>query len=160
MKKKSGSRIVRVFVSIINIPYWFDWERLKSFTIFLGTSIRRLFMAETIDANDDKNNPALTESFESAQKELKLSDEDLLIREKALYRLSILMSLMALGIFIYSGYHFFSGHFRAGLLSLIVMMIAVALGFRYHFWYYQIKNRKLGCSINEWLKKGFLRAKE
>lgn len=160
MKKKSGSRIVRVVVSIINIPYWFDWKRTKSFTSFLGSIFRRLFMVEKEEIDDENANPALTESFETAQKELKLSDEDLLVRQKALYRLSLLMSTLAFAILIYSGYHLFFGTFRAALISLIVMMIALALAFRYHFWYYQIKHRKLGCSLDEWLKKGFLRAKE
>ena len=161
MKKKSGSRVVRVFTSIINIPYWFDWERTKSFSAFLGNIFRRLFMAEKItDETDDKTNPALTESFDSAQKELNLSDTDLIERQKALYRLSLLMATLAFFILIYAGYHFIFGTFLAAILSLIVMMIALALSFRYHFWYYQIKNRKLGCSLDEWLKKGLLRAKE
>ena len=160
MKKKFGSRIARVFVSIINIPYWFDWERMKSFTGFVGNIFKRLFMAETEKDADEAANPPLTESFDTAQKELKLSDDDLLIRQKALHRLSILMATFAVGIFIYAIYHFFFGTFLAGILSLVIMMVALALAFRYHFWYYQIKNRKLGCSLDEWLKKGFLRAKE
>lgn len=161
MKKKSGSRIVRVFISIINIPYWFDWERTKSFSAFLGSIFRRLFMAEKELEEDSKDaNPALTESFDSARKELNLSDNDLLIRQKALFRLCFLMSTLALGIFIYSGFHLFAGNFRAALISFIVMMISLALAFRYHFWYYQIKHRKLGCSFDEWFKKGLLGEKE
>lgn len=161
MKKKSGSRIVRVAVSIVNVPYWFDWARTKSSTAFLKSIMLRLFSIEKANAvNDEDANPALTESFDTAQKELNLSNADLLLREKALFRLSILMLTMASAIFIYSGYHFFEGNFRAGIISIIVMMIALSLAFRYHFWYYQIKHRKLGCSFDEWLKKGLLRGKE
>ncbi len=158
MKKKSDSRIIRVFTSIINIPYWFDWDRVKLFTGFVGSLFQHFFIPDI--ERRKKNEAVLTESFETAQKALKLSDKDLLVREKALYRLSILMLLLAFCIFIYTGYHLFWGTFRAALVSFVVMLIALALAFRYHFWYYQIKNRKLGCSFEEWFKKGLLRAKD
>lgn len=161
MKKKSNSRIVRVLSKILDIRTWFDWERMKSFTLFVGNGLRRLFM---IDTENNKNTPPdslpLTESFNSAKQSLNLTDADLLIRQKALFRLSILMATIAILIFSYSIYHFLYGTLRAGFLSLVIMMIAVALSFRYHFWYYQIKNHKLGCSIHEWFRKGLLGEKK
>jgi intracellular multiplication protein IcmV len=159
MKKKSSSRVGKVFSRIINIRFWFDWERMKTFTFFVGEGLRRLFMMEQND-EINKDEPALTESFNNVQQQLNLTDEDLLKRQKALLRLSILMTVIAFFIFLYSGYHFYKGSIWAGILSLVVMMIAAALAFRYHFWYYQIKSRKLGCSIYEWYRKGLLGAKE
>lgn len=155
--KTSNSRIVRVLGRIFNIPYWFDWERVKSFTVLVAAMFKRLFVVEIEKNFNEPQKNVLTESFEAAQKSLQLSDSDLLERQKALHRLSILMALLAFSIFIYSGYQLFWGTFRAVLISLSVMMISLALAFRYHFWYYQIKSRRLGCSFNEWFKKGFLR---
>lgn len=151
MKKKSGSRIVRVFSRIINIRRWADWDRLKAYTLYLGNAIKRLFVPET---------PVRTESFDVAMKRLKITDADLLIKQKALLRLSVVMLCAASFIFIYAGYHLFYGTFRATLVSLVVMMIALALAFRYHFWFFQIKRRQLGCTFKEWFRQGLMGEKE
>jgi intracellular multiplication protein IcmV len=159
MKKKSNSRVVGVFSRIFNVRTWSDWERMKSFTFFVGHGFRSLFLFDR-ETTPDNEKPALTESFTAAQEQLKLTDADLLNRQKALLRLSIFMTVLALFIVTYSVYHFYYGAYRAGLLSLVVMMISIALAFRYHFWYYQIKSRKLGCTVGEWFRNGLLGEKE
>jgi intracellular multiplication protein IcmV len=151
MKKKSGSRIVRVFSRIVNIRLWFDWERTKSFTVALKNGIKFLFVPK-------KSAPS--ETFQHAVTTLKLNDEELLIKQTALLRLSILMLILAVLIFGYSGYHLFYGSFKAFLVSMAVTCIALALAFRYHFWYFQIKHRKLGCTVEEWYRQGILGEKK
>jgi intracellular multiplication protein IcmV len=151
MKKKSRSRIVRVFTRIINIRVWFDWDRMRSFSLFLVTGFKRLFVPQK---------PTRTESFAQAQKQYHLNDADLLVKQNALFRLSMVMVTAAFLIFIYAIYHIFYGTFRASIVSLVVMMIALVLAFRYHFWYFQIKNRKLGCTFKQWYRQGLLGEKE
>lgn len=151
MKKKSGSRIVRVLTKIINIRVWCDWDRMKAFTLYLAGGIKGLFIPQKIQDG---------ESFNAAMAELKLSNEDLLIKQKALLRLSILMSAIAVMMLFYMGYQLFYGSFRAAVVSVVVMCIALVLAFRYHFWQFQIKKRKLGCTIHEWYKQGLLGEKE
>ncbi|BCA96787.1 intracellular multiplication protein IcmV [Legionella antarctica] len=151
MKKKSGSRIVRVFSRIINIRTWFDWDRTKAFTIALKNSIKSFFVPDQITT---------VESFESAQSKMHLSDADLLLKQKALFRLSMVMLTAAVLILGYSGYHLFYGSYKAFFISLSVTSIALVLAFRYHFWYFQIKNRKLGCTFKEWYRQGLLGEKE
>ncbi|HAT1819682.1 TPA: type IV secretion protein IcmV [Legionella pneumophila] len=151
MKKKSGSRIVRVFTRIINVRKWFDWDRMRSLTLYLVNGIKRLFIPQE---------PTHVESFDEAAKKLKLSEADLVIKQKALLRLSIIMVIAAFVIFIYTGYQFLYGSWKATIISLVVVMIALVLAFRYHFWYYQIKQRKLGCTVKEWYRQGLLGEKE
>ncbi len=103
---------------------------------------------------------AQKESFKQAQKNYKLSDDDLLLEQKALLRLSILMVTVAVLILGYTGYQLFYGTLRAALLSFIVMMIALVLAFRYHFWYFQIKNRKLVVPFKQWYRQGLLGEKK
>jgi len=147
MKKKSGSRIARVFSSIINIRSWADWDRVKEFTLYFRNSIKRLFVPmKTADV----------ESFDAAVQRLNISDAELLVKQKALFRLCVIMLIAASLFFIYAGYHLFYGTLRAAIISYVVMMIALVLAFRYHFWYYQIKARKLGCTFKEWWKNGLM----
>jgi len=147
MKKQSEARTKRVFNRIFNVRTWADWDRMKSFTLYLTRGVKNLFVPQ------DKE---VQESFEAAQARLNLSDADMLVRQKSLYRLSLLMAVMALLLFAYAIYHLVLANFLAFILSLVVMMIALVLAFRYHFWYFQIKQRKLGCSLHEWFRQGLM----
>ncbi|HAT7073822.1 TPA: type IV secretion protein IcmV [Legionella pneumophila] len=151
MKKKSGSRIVRVITRIINVRKWVDWDRMKSFTLYLVNGVKRLFVPQE---------PTHVESFDEAVKKLKLNEADLIIKQKALFRLSVIMVIAAFMLLIYTGYQLFYGSWKATIISLVVVMIALVLAFRYHFWYYQIKQRKLGCTVKEWYRQGLLGEKE
>ena len=158
MKNSLDSRIGRVFSRIFNIRSWFDWERMKSFSLFVSHVFTRVF---SIDQEKEAANKAkATASFKMAQKQQNLSDKQLLVQQKALFRLSMLMVLIAVGILTYSIYHFFYGFWKAGAVSLIITMLSLTLAFRYHFWYFQIKNKKLGCTPQEWFRKGLLGEKE
>jgi intracellular multiplication protein IcmV len=147
MKKKSGSRIGRVFTRFVNIRKWFDWERTKSFTIALKNAIKSVIVPK-------KNIKPV--SFDAAVTKMHLSDAELLVKQNALLRLSIIMLACAFLIFSYSGYQFIYGSLKGFFVSLVVTMIAVVLAFRYHFWYFQIKHRKLGCTLSEWYRQGLL----
>ena len=151
MKKKSGSRVVRVFSRILNVRSWADWDRIKSFTEYLVNGVKRLFVPQQNTSS---------ESFEKAKAELNLSDAELLVKQNALFRLSVVMVTVATLIFIYMGYQLIYGTFRAAIVSLVLVLIALVLAFRYHFWYFQIKHRKLGCTIEEWYRQGILGEKE
>lgn len=151
MKKQSESKIVRLISRILNVRSWFDWERMKSFTLYLVNGFKQLFVPQqNIES----------ESFKEATKQLDIDDATLLSKEKALFRLSLLMLLIAGLIFGYAGYQLFYGSYKAVIVSFIVMLIALTLAFRYHFWYFQIKKRKLGCTFDEWFRQGLLGEKK
>lgn len=145
MKKEKGSAIVNAFNRIINIRAWFDLARIKAATTYLLNGTKKFLIPQSAEAG---------ESFEQAVAKFKLTETDLKLKQKALWRLSVLMVTVAGLIFIYCCYNIFLGHFIAAGLSLIVTFIALVLGFRYHFWYFQIKQRKLGCTFRQWYKQG------
>lgn len=144
---KKQSRLLTMLKNIINIRYWLDFERIKTFTLYLLTGIKNMFVPQPRTSGED---------FSEAVKTLHLSPEDLEARKKGLYRLSLIMMTLALGLLGYGLYHLYYGAWRATLLSLVVFLIALVLAFRYHFWYFQIKQRKLGCTIREWFRQGIL----
>lgn len=151
MKKPSDSKIFKLITSILNVRVWFDWERVKSYTFYLSNGFQQLFISKiTVDA----------ESFKEATTKLQLDDASLLSKQNALYRLSMLMLVLAFFVLGYSGYQLFYGSFKATIVSIVVTLIALVLAFRYHFWYFQIKHRKLGCTFDEWFRQGFLGEKK
>lgn len=148
MKKNQSSRIVTILSSIFNLRAWIDFDRLKSFTTYLVNGFKKMFVPQKLTGPG--------ESFEDAMSRLNISEKDLQDKKTALYRLSLLMCVAALFIFAYAIYHLVYGGYRAVIISLVVMLIALVLAFRYHFWYFQIKERRLGCTMQEWYRKGLL----
>lgn len=151
MKKFSQSKLGSLFTKIIDIRQWLDWSRVKSFTLYLVNGFSRLFVSQK---------KAKSESFEAAKTKLHLSDENIMAKQRALFRLSIIMLVSAFLILLYAGYQIYYGSIKAFLVSIVVVLIALVLSFRYHFWYYQMKHHRLGCSFNEWFRRGLLGEKE
>ncbi len=151
MKKKKHSRTAKALQRIINVRAWIDYDRTRASLKYVTDGIKKLFVPQK---------PAKTENFQAAVERLNLSDADLKNRQHTLRRLSVFMVAIASLIFIYSGYHLINGHFSAAILSFIVMCLALILAFRYHFWYFQIKSRKLGCTFSEWFHQVIMGGKE
>ena len=151
MKKSHYSRIARVLTSAVDVRRWFDYDRTKAFTLYLKEVFGRLFVPKA---------PGVSESFSDALKEYGINKEALKKKQTGLFRLSILMCVIALGFLGYSIYLANYGTWYAAILSLVVMMIALVLAFRYHFWFFQIKKHKLGCTFQEWFRQGLMGEKE
>lgn len=147
MKKKSRSQTALLIGRIFNIRAWSDWPRMKAFTFYLINGFKALFVIQ-----QEKK----TESFDKAIIELNLDEASLLKKQKALLRLSKIMVFSAALILGYAAYQLCLGSFRAFLISLIVMFISLTLAFRYHFWYFQIKEHILGCTFRQWFRQGLL----
>ena len=150
MKIQNDSRIAGVFKRIFNVRQWADYDRMKTFTMYLGAGIKKMVVPQKIKVEDSKN------SFNETLSTLNLTDQDLIARSKGLYRLSILMFTVAMGVFVYAIYHLVYGTHRAAIVSFVVAVIGLVLAFRYHFWYFQIKERRLGCTFKEWYRHGLL----
>ena len=91
------------------------------------------------------------ETFEEAMVRLQLTEDDLKQRQIEFKRLLIIYLCVAVLIFCYSvwiayAYRNFYGFCIGFSLTIYVLTQA----FRYHFWLFQIKNKKLGCTLRDW----------
>jgi intracellular multiplication protein IcmV len=154
MKTQKSSRTLGVIKNVFNVRKWSDFDRMRAFTSYLGTGIKKMVVPRKEPVADTKN------TFASTVSAMNLSEKDLASRCKGLYRLSVLMCTVAFCIFAYAVYHMVYGSIKAVIVSLVVSLIALTLAFRYHYWYFQIKERKLGCTFKEWYRQGLLGEKE
>lgn len=92
------------------------------------------------------------ETFEEAASRLKLTEVDIQRRMREFLHLAIGFAALALLVLAYTVYLFWCGDIAAGMLGSLVTLITLTQVFRYHFWYFQMKKRKLGCTFKEWLK--------
>lgn len=147
MSDKSGSRIGRMFKNIFRVRSWVDLDRVKQGMRYISDTCATYIIPQQKTAK---------ESFEEAKIRLNISEEQLLIQQKSLLRLAIIMLFIAFLLFIYFLYNVLYSNFSAVIVTAMVMMLSVVLAFRYHFWYYQIKQRALGCSLKSWFWQGLM----
>lgn len=122
---------------------WLGYDQLKAQTFFLFDYLRQLFSPAK---------PDRVETFDEAIARLNLNEADLQETGKTYFYYSILFISLAALAFISSFYFIFvHGSFSGWILAIAVAALLAAQAFRYNFWYFQIKNRKLGCTLKEWM---------
>lgn len=95
--------------------------------------------------------PVQPETFEEAVARLGLHEQDLKQRESMFLKQAGIYLILGFFILLYGVYLAVQSSFNGLILCLVVSFVALANAFRAHFWYYQTKHRKLGCSFQEWL---------
>lgn len=135
--KKVGNQIFDV-----NISSWLGYQSIKSSTKSLINDSKTSFNVE---------HSALAETFEEAIARLNITEEELQTRKIEFTRLFLMFFTIAGGIFLYGliiaiTYKNLIGFF----ISIGLCVFAMSQAFKYHFWSYQIKARRLGCSIKDW----------
>lgn len=144
--KRKKSRIASLFGRIFKLREWLDFERIRGFFLYFFEGAKQLVPPE-------KNTKEA--EFSDVVKKMGLREEALEKQGRALLWWSRLLFIVALGIFGVAIYHGSVGHVIACIWSLLLMLIALTLSFRYHFLSFQIKERKLGVSLSDWFRRGF-----
>jgi intracellular multiplication protein IcmV len=133
----------KAFTSVVNVRVdrWLGADYIKHTIGQTVDSAKDIFIPEKADR---------VETFEESLKRLNITEEELKEKETDFIRLFAVHLLIALLIFFYSVFLFHNGNWGGGIMSLCLVTYPLSLAFRFHFWLFQIKNRKLGCSIKEW----------
>ena len=147
MKDKSGSRIGRMLKNIFRVRSWIDFDRVKQGMRYIKQTCATYFIPQE---------KTTKESFNEAKIRLHLTDQQLLLQQKSLLRLVVLLLIVAFFLFVYFIYNLIYNNFTAVLINATVMMLALVLAFRYHFWYFQIKQQILGCTFKKWFWQGLM----
>lgn len=139
----------RVRKAVVNrARKWSDYDRTIETTRSLKDYIRRLFIPQRSRREED---------LSQAMQRLQLSQADIRDRLRSFKRLTIIMLSAAGGVLFYSICLFMQQHWLAAGLGLLITGLPLMLAFRYHFWHFQLKKGKLGCSLREWFQQGVLR---
>ncbi|MHA7841497.1 MAG: type IVB secretion system protein IcmV [Gammaproteobacteria bacterium] len=141
MAKKKSGLWRNTFRSAIDVPQWMGYDWLIYPFAAIANQAKRFFIPQ---------NAHRKESFEEAIARLQLTESQLFVQQKNCMRLAITFFVMALLTLFNALYLFWSTAFFGGGFSVILALCCLAFAFRYHFWVFQIRNRKLGCSIEDW----------
>ena len=127
---------------------WVDYDRLSGHATGLKAVLAKLLVPQS---------PQYHESFDNAVERLKLKPLDIQIRMHSLKRLVIIMLVIATVIFMYAVYNLIHAYWISSILSFILFILTLVLAFRYHFWYFQLQQKKLGTTFLQWFKVGLLK---
>lgn len=150
---KKTSRIGSLLHRLFKIRWWIDYDRIREFFIEFKRTLKILFIPQKPILNSKNSNPEL---FNAALKRFNMTEQQAEQKGQAMHQASLVMLGIAVLILLYALFHLVSGHYKASLLSLIIMGISLVLAFRYHFWYYQIKSHRLGTSLKDWYQHGLM----
>ena len=147
-KQPKASKTRRLILFFFNPRVWGDWDRCKSMSQYFLEMIERFFVIRG-------KSKRRSESFEHAVAKFDLDEKTLQAKAKGLERLSYTLAGLACFLFFYTVYQICFGSLRGAIIAFVEIGLALVLAFRYHFWSYQIKERKLGCSVKDWFKHSF-----
>ena len=91
------------------------------------------------------------ETFEEAMERLQLSEEALAARKKVFKMQMLLYGIGAIAVGAYTLYLLIHNHWYSVSLSFLLTIFLIVSSLRSHFWVFQIQQRKLGCTLQEWL---------
>lgn len=137
MAKKRG-----FFGSHFQFSRWIGLKNIKH----NAASIRGLFNDLT-----KVEQPEVTETFEQAVTRLQLSSEDITNKTMFFLKLALLYLFFAVCIFIYGILLYNTGDLIGAIMCLPIFAVLCSFCFREHFWYTQMKQKRLGITAREWL---------
>lgn len=139
---KIGQKVGRGFKSLIDFRRWMGWGQIKD-------SAKELQgLAKVLTTSDTAQHK---ETFEEAAKRLKLSEEDIKRQTSWHLRRTLLFVAMTIALWVYAIYLLITQHYQGFILGVVVGVLTGSFGFREHFYYFQMKKRKLGCTLQDWI---------
>jgi intracellular multiplication protein IcmV len=145
--KRSLKRAIKPFT---NVRGWSDYDRTKAQTEGLVSSIRNLFVPRAA---------RYKESFTEAMDRYHLTEKDLYHRRRQFVLLFLVQLVLMLFLLYYGANMLLAKQYPGGAVAVAFAFVMFTLALRNHFWYFQIKKRKLGCTLKEYFMEGVLGVK-
>ncbi len=136
--------IGRLFFGV-RIRQWMGYDQIVGNLGFIQT-IFALFSKKIIKRSDQS-----AESFEMSLQRLGLTEQDLKHRMRISRQLIAFYICLAIVAFSYTIFIFHRGFWITGFMCSMLTLLFLGYTFREHFNYFQMKQRRLGCTFQEWL---------
>ena len=138
----SGHWVKNFLISFINVPAWMGLSGLRRTAGDISRMSRELFTFS--------RPPVREETFEQAVARFNLSEADLQQRQSAFGRLALVYLFVAGCLIIYAAYLWYKHDYLSVLMTLVLVLVAASFAFKEHFWYVQMRQRRLGLTPKDW----------
>lgn len=131
------------FGSIFDIRKNVGADQLTMYGRVIRYTAKDLFSRPTVSG--------VKETFEEAAQRFNLNEKDIEAQAKRFLLSAVFYLSFGSILLIYFIYLVFSdSSVLAILMSLVLSLVMFANSFREHFWYMQMKKRKVGCNFKDW----------
>ena len=135
--------IKKFFKSFVDVKRWSSYDEVSANTKNTWSLFRKLVSRGT--------NETRHETYEEAIVRLGLNETQVVTRKNNFLYSFLVYAAFALGFFIYFIYLLVHLRLLAAGLSIILIVLMSLAAYREHFWYMQMKKKKLGCNFHDWL---------
>lgn len=121
---------------------WLGYDELKAYNRIIVTDLKQAM-------TPDK--PDRVETFKEAIDRLGLTEADLEETSKRYLTYTVIFVILA-AIAFATGFYLLLVHgtISGWILAFVCTVLLLVQAFRFHFWHFQMKYRKLGCTFSEW----------
>jgi intracellular multiplication protein IcmV len=133
----------KTVISTFPVDKWLDLDNLKNNAKFTTDAAKSLFTPKQA---------TMPETFDSAVDRLDLSEKDIKQRQTEFLRLYWFFTGFCVLMFVYGLYLVSKSSVNGFCVTFALAIYLLTQAFKYHFWYFQIKNRKLGCTLKDWFQ--------
>lgn len=136
----------------VNLKRWVGIDGIKSNAQLVGRLITGVF--ERDEARKIKEKKSF-ENFEECVQHYGLTESTLKARMKKMLQVVYFCLALAAALIAYTVYLFHEGRLLGGFDTSLLTLVLLAQAFREHFNYFQMKQRRLGCTFKEWFASTF-----
>ncbi len=126
-----------------NVKGWISWDAVKGNAKIVNGFVEGL-KAPTNAA------PPVQLDFNDTMKKYGWTEADVQHRMKMSFFVAVVCAVLSLVAFGWVFHMLIKGFFLSALASLALSALMLAYGFREHFLYFQLKQRRLNCTVKEW----------
>lgn len=130
--------------SFVNFPAWMGASTLRRNAKDIVAMSRELFSLK------NRGSQGPTETFHEAAARFNLSEADLIQRQRAFGRLAAVYLFLVLCLGVYAGYLLYRHAYLSVIMTFVLMLVAASFAFKEHFWYVQMRHRRLGLTVKDW----------
>lgn len=143
--------VKKILKTGLNPKQWLGLDVLKQQTKVLGQTFKASILLKD-KANSEHYQPA---SFEECLEHYGISEEGLKKKMRdSLWTVYFYLGLSVITL-IYMIYQFKYHGILAGLMCVTLTLVLWVMGFREHFYLFQMRQRRLGCTVKEWFNSLF-----
>jgi intracellular multiplication protein IcmV len=138
-----------------SVVYLFDFRKganvdaIKANAQFIGSTFKELYRKPTTE------NTALAlgiKTFDDFMQRFQLSEADIQARCRTHFRMFLAYFMCFCGFLAYTIYFIMvSNKIMAAFAALAITSVMLTYAIREHYWYMQMKIRKVGCTFREWV---------
>lgn len=126
-----------------NVKGWTGWDVVKGNAKIVSGFVEG-FKAPS------SATPPVQMDFNEAMKKYGWTEADVARRMRMSLVVAAVCVVLSLAAFGWVFHLLIKGFFLSALVSLALSILMLAYGFREHFLYFQLKQRRMNCTMNEW----------